>query len=56
MRSGTLPRPPLVILLFGALASALPFVPFGMAAFGVALVWLGLAPARAQVPALAPAS
>lgn len=56
MRSGTLPRPPLVILLIGALASALPFVPFGMVAFGAALVWLGLAPARAQAPVLAPAN
>ena len=56
MRAGTLPRLPLVVLLIGALAVALPFVPFGMVAFGGALVWLGLAPARAAVPVLASAS
>jgi hypothetical protein len=56
MRSGALARRPLAILLIGALASALPFVPFGMVAFGMALVWLGLAPARAQAPLLVPAN
>ena len=56
LRSGALPRPPLALLLIGALASALPFVPFAMVAFGAGLVWLGLAPARAQAPALVPAN
>ncbi len=56
MRSGTLARPPLALVLIGALASALPFVPFGMVAFAVGLIWLGLAPARVQAPALAPVS
>ncbi|WP_426513313.1 hypothetical protein ACPPVO_23455 [Dactylosporangium sp. McL0621] len=50
LRTGVLARPPLVLLLLGALAAALPVVPFAMVAFGIAVAWLGLAPARVLGP------
>jgi hypothetical protein len=56
IRSGALPRLPLVLLLICALGAALPFVPFAMAGFGLALAWVGLAPARVPAPALVPAT
>jgi hypothetical protein len=47
LRAGVFARPPVAVLLLGAVAAVLPVVPFAMAVFGVALAWLGLAPARA---------
>ena len=50
LRTGVFARPPVVVLLLGAVAAVLPVVPFAMVVFGIALAWLGLAPARARAP------
>jgi hypothetical protein len=55
LRTGVFARPPVVVLLLGGLAAALPVVPFAMVVFGIALAWLGLAPARAVAPQPVPA-
>jgi len=50
LRSGVLPKLPVILILVGALGSALPFVPFAMTAFGIGLVWLGLSASRVPEP------
>jgi hypothetical protein len=42
LRSRVFARLPVILILVAALASAAPFVPFALTAFGIGLVWLGL--------------
>jgi hypothetical protein len=46
LRSGVFAKLPVILTLVAALASAVPFVPFAMTAFGIGLIWLGLSSAR----------
>ena len=46
LRSGAFAKLPVILTLVAALASAVPFVPFAMTAFGIGLIWLGLSSAR----------
>jgi hypothetical protein len=56
LRAGVLARIPTVLILLGALLTAVPFAPFSMALFGLGLLWLGLAPTRQGAASLASAT
>ncbi len=49
LRAGVYPRLPVVVLLIGSLLAAVPFLPIGGTVMAIALIWLGLAPARQPV-------
>ena len=56
LRAGVYPRLPVVVLLIGSFLASFPFLPIGGTVIGIALIWLGLAPARQPVAQLVPAS
>jgi len=49
-------RVPTVLILLGALLTAVPFAPFSMTLFDIGVLWLGLAPARQRAASLVPAT
>lgn len=56
LRAGLLARIPTVLILLGALLTAVPFAPFSLTLFGIGVLWLGLAPVRERVASLVPAT
>lgn len=56
LRAGVLARTPTVLILLGALLTAVPFAPFAMALFAIGVLWLGLAPTRQRAASLVPAT
>jgi hypothetical protein len=50
LRSGVFAKLPVIVILAGALASAVPFLPFAMTVFGIGLIWLAMSAARVPEP------